>query len=64
MEIIQTDSCTQFTSKKFQEGISLNGVLPGLAAKYLQEIKGQVEERWWTLQTIGNSMMVHAKISG
>ena len=64
MERIQTDSGTQFTSKKFQEGISLNGVLPVLAAKYLQEIKGQVEERWWTLQTIGNSMMVHAKISG
>ena len=46
MEIIQTDSCTQFTSKEFQEGISLHGVLPGLAAKDHQEIKGQVEDIW------------------
>ena len=46
MEIIQTDSCTQFTSKEFQEGISLHGVLPGLEAKDHQEINGQVEERW------------------
>ena len=32
MEIIQTDSGTQFTSKEFQEGISVRGVRLELAA--------------------------------
>ena len=43
MERIQTDPGAHFTSKDFQEGLSLRGVLLALAAQYHKEINGQVE---------------------
>ena len=38
MEIIQTDSGMQFTSKEFHEGLSLRGVRLALAAPYHHKI--------------------------
>ena len=43
MERIKTDSGTQFTSKQFQEGLSVRGVLLALASSDHQEMNGQVE---------------------
>ena len=43
MGIIQTDSGTHFTSKEFQEDISVRGVWLALAAPDRQEINCQVE---------------------
>ena len=43
MERIQTDAGTQFTSKQFQEGISVRGVRLALDAPDYQEMNGQVE---------------------
>ena len=40
MEGIQTDSGAQFTSKDFQEGISVHGVQLALVAPDHQEING------------------------
>ena len=54
MEIIQTDDCTQFTSKDFQEGISVRGVLLVLAEPEHQEMNGQVEVTCLTFQTISH----------
>ena len=42
MERIQTDSGTQFTSKDFQEGLSVFGVQPALVEPYHQEMNVQV----------------------
>ena len=55
MEIIQTDAGTQFTHKKFQEGISVHGVQLSSAAPDNQETNGQVEVTWQTFQTISHS---------
>ena len=63
MEIIQTDYGTQFTSKDFQEGLSIRGLQLALAAPDYQEMNGQVEVIWRTLKTITHSIMVHARVS-
>ena len=63
MERIQTDAGTHFTSKDFQEGLSVRGVRLELAAPDHQEMNGQVEVEWLTLQTILDSIMVHAWVS-
>ena len=52
MEKIQTDDGTQFTSKDFQEGLSVCGKQLALAAPDRQEINGQVKLTWRTLRTI------------
>ena len=52
MEIIQTDSGTQFTSKEFQEGLFVRVVNLALAAPDNQEMNEKVELTWWTLRTI------------
>ena len=62
MEIIQTDSSTQFTSREFQEGLSVHGVQLALAAMKHQKINSQVEVTWRTLQTIAYSIMVHVQV--
>ena len=54
MDIIQTDAGTQFTSKEFQEGLSVRGVRPEFAAPDQQETNVQVEVTWQTLQTIAH----------
>ena len=43
------------------KGTSWTG--PRLAAQYHQEMNGQVEVKWQTLQTIAHSIMVHARVS-
>ena len=43
MEIIQTDTGTQFASKEFQEVISIRGVRLALAEPDHPEMHGQVE---------------------
>ena len=62
MERIKNENDTQFTSKDFQKGISVYGVRLELVPPYHQEINGQVEVIWQTLQTIAHSIMVHAQI--
>ena len=62
MEIIQNDSVTQFTSKEFQEGISVHVVRLGLVAPYHQKIHGQVEVTWETLRTYAHSIMFHTRV--
>ena len=63
MERIKTDAGMQFTSKEFQEGLSVReGQLASSAPKY-QEMNGQVEVTWRTLQSISHSIMVHARVS-
>ena len=42
MEIIQTDTGMKFTSKEFQEGISVNGLRLASAAPDHQEMNVQV----------------------
>ena len=54
MEIIQTDSGTQFTSKEFQEGLSARELYIALEQPDHQETNGQVEVTWRTLQTIAH----------
>ena len=63
MDWIQTDADTQFTSKDFQEGLPVCGVLLTLTAPDHQKINGQVELTWWKLYTIVHSIMVHAWVS-
>ena len=63
MQIIQTEAVTQFTSNDFQEGICVRGVRIELAAPDHQEINGQIEVTWKTLQIIVHSIMVHAWFS-
>ena len=46
MQIIQTDVGKQFTSKEFQEGLSVRGLRLALAAPDNPEINGQVEATW------------------
>ena len=55
MEKIQTDSCTQFTHKEFQEGLSVHGSWISLAAPYQQEINGQVVVTWWKFLTMSHN---------
>ena len=52
MEIIQTEVGTHFTSRDFQKGLSIHGVQLSLAAPDHQEMNGQVEVTWNTLQII------------
>ena len=59
---IQTNSGTQFTSKKFQEGLSVNGVWLEISSPDHQEMNGQVEVTWGTLQTITYLIMVHTQV--
>ena len=63
MEIIQTDTDTQFTSKEFYEGIYIHGIWLALAAQDHQEMNGQVEVTWKKLWTIAHSIMVHTQVS-
>ena len=51
MEIIQTDTWTQFTSKEFQESLSIYGVKIALLTPYHQKTNGQVKATWRTLYT-------------
>ena len=51
MERIQNYSGTQFTSKEFQEGLSVHGLHLSFTAPEYQETNGQVEVTWQTLQT-------------
>ena len=46
MEIIQTGAGTQFTSKEFQEGLSVRVVQIALMAPDHQEMNGQVKVTW------------------
>ena len=52
IERIQTDAGTQFTSKEFQEGVSVHGVRLALTAPDHQETNVQVIVTWSTLKTI------------
>ena len=60
---IQIGYGRQFTSKEFQGGLSILGVQLSLAVPDHQEMNGQVEVVWQTLQIIVNSIMVHAQVS-
>ena len=62
-ERIQTDTGTQFTSKDFQEGLSVCGVRISLASPDHQEKNGKFEGTCRKLQTITHSIMVHAWVS-
>ena len=62
MELIQTDAGTQLTYKNFQEGIYVRGLRIALSAADIQEMNGQVEVTWRTLQTIEHSIMVHERV--
>ena len=62
MEIIQTDAGMHFTSQEFQKGLSVRGLWLSLVAPHHQEMIGQIEVKWWTLQTISYSIMVHARV--
>ena len=53
LEIIQTDSGIQITSKEFQESLSVCGVQLKLAAQDHKEIHVQFEVTWQTLQKNG-----------
>ena len=63
MEIIQIDARTQFTSKEFQEGLFVHGVLLKLVAPDHQEMNDQAEVTCRTLQNITYSIMVHTWVS-
>ena len=63
MEIIQTDAGTQFTSKEFQEGISVSGVLLAFSTPDHQYMNIQVEVTRRKLQTIAHSIILHAGVS-
>ena len=52
IEIIQTDARTQFTSKEFQEGLSVRLVRLVLAAPEHQETNGTFEVTWQTMALI------------
>ena len=62
MEIIQTDAGTRFTSKEFQEVLSIRGVQLTLASSDHQEMNGKVEVTSQALRTITQSIMVHALV--
>ena len=63
MEIIQTESGTQFTSKYFQKGLFVHGLQLELYAPDHQETNSQVEVKCQTLQTITHSNMMHERVS-
>ena len=63
MERIKTDAGTQFTSKGFQEGLSVHEVWIELEALYHHKINDQVKVTQRTLRTIAHSIMVHAWVS-
>ena len=62
MERIQTDDGMQFSSKEFQEGLSVCGVRLELVAPHHQEKNGQVEVIWRKLRTIAHLIMVHVRV--
>ena len=63
MERIQTGSGIQFTSKEFQECLSVRGLQLESSSPDHQEINGQVEVTRKTLKTIAHSIMVHTRVS-
>ena len=63
METIQTDTGTHFTSKEFQECLSVHEVRLELAAPYHQKMNGHVEVTCQTFRNIAHSIMVHARVS-
>ena len=63
MEIIQTETVTQFTYNEFQEGLSVHRVQRALVSLEHQEMNGQVEGTWRTLRTITHLIMVHKWVS-
>ena len=52
MDRIQTEYGMHFTSREFQEGLSMRELRLSLAAPEHQEINVQVEVTWRTLRTI------------
>ena len=46
IERVKIESCTQFTSKEFQEGISVHGSQLALAPRHHQEMNACVEVTW------------------
>ena len=60
LEIISSDSGTQFTSTEFKDECQTRGVHLKLAAPEHQEMSGKVEVTWITLRTVAHSLMVHA----
>ena len=62
IERIKTYFGAQFTSKEFQEGLSVRRVRLALLAPDHQEINVQVEVILRMLQTIAHSIMVHAQV--
>ena len=63
LERIQTDAGMQFTSKEFQEGLSVHGVRLALSAQDHKEMYVQVEVTQHTLRIRIHSIMVHAWFS-
>ena len=62
MQRIQTDSGTQFSSKEFQEVISVSGVLLALVSPDHQKMNGQVEVTWRKFLTITDLILVQARV--
>ena len=63
LERISANVGTQFTSTEFKEEFQISGVLLPLAVPEHQEINGQVEVTWRTLDKISHYLMVHARVS-
>ena len=63
LEIISTDTGTQFTSTEFIEEFQNRGARLTLAAHEHQEMNEKVEVSWRTLRTVSHSLMVHARVS-
>ena len=62
LERISEDADTYFTSNKFKEECQTLRVRLTLAAPEHQEMNGQVEVTWRTLNTVAHSLMVHARV--
>ena len=62
LEIISTDTGTQFTSAEFKGECQTHGVHLTLAAPEHQEMNRKVETTWRTLRTIAQSIVVKHKI--
>ena len=62
MEIISSDSGTQFNSTEFHDECQTHGVHFTSAATEHHGMNGQVKVTWRTLWTISQSFMVHAQV--
>ena len=62
LEIISSDTGTQFTSADFKEECQTCGVRLTLAAPEHQEMNEQVEVTCRTLRTVAHAFMVHARV--